>query len=217
MIYNILDDNGNVINTILAEAPFVEAHYPGHYALVGPEPAPPAPPPIITKIAMLTRLTDAEYVGILTAAKTDVSVEAWKTKFDAANLTKCRGRAYYPSDRVVQFGGRIARTAKLRPANLDLLAVDIDNRNEIILRAPLLIRHRFVQVMLRRQVVAFRHTLVQRRGGTLGASERVEISLGLPAADVHDNVGVDLAHLRFLTGPDGRFRFRGPRSPRRSA
>lgn len=82
MIYNILDDSGNVINTIIAEADFVEAHYPGHYALVGPEPAPPAPPPIITKIAMLTRLTDAEYVGILTAGKTDVEVEAWKTKFD---------------------------------------------------------------------------------------------------------------------------------------
>lgn len=85
MIYNILDDNGNVINTIIAEADFVEANYPGHYALVGPVPTPPAPPPIITKIAMLTRLTDAEYVGILTAAKTDVEVEAWKTRFDAAN------------------------------------------------------------------------------------------------------------------------------------
>lgn len=85
MIYNILDDNGNVINTIIAEADFVEANYPGHYALVGPEPAPPAPPPIITKIAMLTRLTDAEYVGILAAAKTDVEVEAWKTRFDAAS------------------------------------------------------------------------------------------------------------------------------------
>jgi len=84
MIYNILDDNGNVINTIIADAAFMEANYPGHYALVGPVPTPPPPPPIITKIAMLTRLTDAEYVGILTAAKTDVAVEAWKTKFDAA-------------------------------------------------------------------------------------------------------------------------------------
>lgn len=90
MIYNILDDSGNVINTILAEADFVEANYPGHYALVGPEPAPPAPPPIITKIAMLTRLTDAEYVGILTAAKTDIAVEAWKTKFDATSSINLR-------------------------------------------------------------------------------------------------------------------------------
>lgn len=85
MIYNILDDNGNVINTIIADAAFMEANYPGHYALVGPVPAPPPPPPIITKIAMLTRLTDAEYVGILAAAKTDVEVEGWLGRFNAAN------------------------------------------------------------------------------------------------------------------------------------
>lgn len=48
-------------------------------------PAPSAPLPIITKIAMLTRLTDAEYVGILAAAKTDVEVEGWLGRFNAAN------------------------------------------------------------------------------------------------------------------------------------
>lgn len=46
---------------------------------------PPPPPNIITKIAMLTRFTDAEYVGILAASKTDIEVEAWKVKFDAAS------------------------------------------------------------------------------------------------------------------------------------
>lgn len=55
---------------------------------------PPAPAPgIITKIAMLTRLTDAEYVGILAASKTDIQVEAWKVKFDATgtiNLSDSR-------------------------------------------------------------------------------------------------------------------------------
>lgn len=54
-----------------------------------PPPAPPAPPPlprIITKVSMLTRrLTTAEFVGILTAAKTDVAIEAWKYVFDAAS------------------------------------------------------------------------------------------------------------------------------------
>lgn len=49
---------------------------------------PPAPPPevrIITKVAMLTkRLTTAEFVGILTASKTDPAIEAWKYVFDAA-------------------------------------------------------------------------------------------------------------------------------------
>jgi len=43
------------------------------------------PPPVITKIAMLTRLTDAEYVGILAAAKTDVEIEGWLGRFNAAN------------------------------------------------------------------------------------------------------------------------------------
>ena len=41
--------------------------------------------PIITKIAMATRFTDAEYVGVLSAAKTDVEVEAWLSKFNMAS------------------------------------------------------------------------------------------------------------------------------------
>jgi hypothetical protein len=86
MIYNILDAGGNVINTILAEPEFVEAQYPGQYQLVGPEPEPPPEPRIITKVAMLTRrLTQAEFVGILVAAKTDPAIEAWKYVFDAAS------------------------------------------------------------------------------------------------------------------------------------
>jgi hypothetical protein len=48
-------------------------------------PPPPPLPNIITKVAMLTRrLTTAEFVGILTAAKTDPAIEAWKYVFDAA-------------------------------------------------------------------------------------------------------------------------------------
>ena len=82
MIYEILNDNGEVINTILADEAFVEQNYPGHYRLVGPEPAPPPPPPIITKLAFRYRLTDAEYVGILSAAKTDVEVAAWVETFN---------------------------------------------------------------------------------------------------------------------------------------
>lgn len=41
---------------------------------------------IITKVAMLTRrLKTSEFVGILTAAKTDPAIEAWKYVFDAAS------------------------------------------------------------------------------------------------------------------------------------
>lgn len=42
----------------------------------------PAPPPVITKLAFRFRLTDAEYVGILYAAKTDVEVTAWLETFN---------------------------------------------------------------------------------------------------------------------------------------
>lgn len=84
MIYQILDDAGNVVNTIIASPEFVEENHPGHYRLVGEVPVPPEPR-IITKVAMLTkRLTTAEFVGILTAAKTDPAIEAWKYVFDAA-------------------------------------------------------------------------------------------------------------------------------------
>jgi hypothetical protein len=45
------------------------------------EPAPPAPQ-FVTKVAFRFRLTDAEYVGILSAAKTDVEVQAWLETFN---------------------------------------------------------------------------------------------------------------------------------------
>jgi hypothetical protein len=39
-------------------------------------------PPVISKLAFRFRLTDAEYVGILSAAKTDVEVMAWVETFN---------------------------------------------------------------------------------------------------------------------------------------
>ena len=81
MIYEILNDAGEVINTIVAEEWFVEQNYSGRYRLVGPEPQPYIPS-IITKAAFRFRLTDAEYAGILTAAKTDVEVQAWVETFN---------------------------------------------------------------------------------------------------------------------------------------
>jgi len=81
MIYEILNDSGEVINIILADEAFVETNYPGHYRLVGPEPTPYVAP-IITKVAFRFRLTDAEYVGILSAAKTNIEVAAWVETFN---------------------------------------------------------------------------------------------------------------------------------------
>jgi len=74
VIYQILNDVGEVINRIVADEAFVEAAYPGRYRLEGPESL-IVDPAIITKIAMITRFLDAEYTGILSAAKTDVEVQ----------------------------------------------------------------------------------------------------------------------------------------------
>jgi len=47
-------------------------------------PVPPfiEPPKIISKVAFRFRMTDAEYVGVLSAAKTDVEVAAWVETFN---------------------------------------------------------------------------------------------------------------------------------------
>lgn len=47
-----------------------------------PPPPPPPLPNIITKVAFRFRFTDSEYVGILSAAKTDVEVAAWVETFN---------------------------------------------------------------------------------------------------------------------------------------
>lgn len=39
-------------------------------------------PPVITKVSFRFRMTDAEYVGVISAAKTDVEVEAWLETFN---------------------------------------------------------------------------------------------------------------------------------------
>jgi hypothetical protein len=46
-----------------------------------PPPAPPLPN-VITKAAFRFRMTDAEYVGVLSAAKTDVEVASWVETFN---------------------------------------------------------------------------------------------------------------------------------------
>jgi hypothetical protein len=47
-----------------------------------PPPPPPPLPNIITKVAFRFRMTDAEYVGVISAAKTDVEVASWVETFN---------------------------------------------------------------------------------------------------------------------------------------
>jgi hypothetical protein len=48
MNYEILDDEGNVINVIVADEAFVEEHHPNRYRLV-PQPPAPEPEPVKTE------------------------------------------------------------------------------------------------------------------------------------------------------------------------
>ena len=45
----------------------------------------PVLPNIITKLAMIDRFTEAEYEGVLTAAKTDVQVQGWLDRFNVSS------------------------------------------------------------------------------------------------------------------------------------
>lgn len=83
MIYKILNDNGDVINRIVATEAYVQEHYPGHYILEGVEPT-HAEPDIVTKLAMIDRFTTLEYMAILNATKNDLQVMAWMDRFSAS-------------------------------------------------------------------------------------------------------------------------------------
>lgn len=80
-MYEILDENGQVINKIIANEQFVQENYPGRYRYVDDSTVVQYPS-IITRLAFRYRMTDEEYVGILNAAKTDVSVAAWVETFN---------------------------------------------------------------------------------------------------------------------------------------
>ena len=83
MKYAILDDNQNIIDRIVANQDYVEEYFPGHYQQLPDDP--PEYNWVITKLSMISRFTNAEYVGILSAKKTDVTVEAWYDAFYAAS------------------------------------------------------------------------------------------------------------------------------------
>ena len=77
MKYEILDDNGKVINTILADLAFVEKVYPKHYREVEEAPIPEPKKMTLTRYEFRSLFDFAELVAITTAAKTDVVVEVF--------------------------------------------------------------------------------------------------------------------------------------------
>lgn len=81
MRYEILDSEGNVINTIIADLAFVEEQYPNQYREVAESPTPITQ---ITKLAFLDRFTDQELANIIDASKTNSLIAVWIKKLDLA-------------------------------------------------------------------------------------------------------------------------------------
>ncbi|WP_418646566.1 hypothetical protein ACNQFN_11560 [Thauera butanivorans] len=62
MIYEIVDSDGNVINTIVADAAFVDARYPGRYRMIEQPAAEPTPAPRHISVgAFYDRFGSAKY------------------------------------------------------------------------------------------------------------------------------------------------------------
>jgi hypothetical protein len=82
MIFEILDADGNVVNTIVATPEFMQENYPdGNYREV---PQPPTPVYVITKFQFLMRFTATERQETLTAARTNVVVEDFMSLLNSA-------------------------------------------------------------------------------------------------------------------------------------
>lgn len=81
MRYEILDNEGNVINTIISSLEFVEEIYPGKYREVEEEPIRQT---YFSKLEFLNRFTDEELAGILDASKINSLIAVWVKKLDLA-------------------------------------------------------------------------------------------------------------------------------------
>jgi hypothetical protein len=89
----VIVENGTVVNIAVSDEALAPNWIQDDTAQIGwtydgtsfyppPSPAEPDLPRIITKIAFRYRMTDDEYVGVLSAAKTDVEVAAWVETFN---------------------------------------------------------------------------------------------------------------------------------------
>lgn len=92
----VVVENGVVINRVVSESALEPNWFASEIAQIGwtydgttfrpPPPAPPPPPTwIITKVAFVSRFTSPEYVGIVAAANSDPTVQAWYDLLFIAN------------------------------------------------------------------------------------------------------------------------------------
>ena len=79
--YDILNEAGEVVNTIIADEEFMQQTYPNsNYAEQAKDQRPI--PKILSKQEFRFRFTTAEYSALLLAAKTDTEVQTWVETFN---------------------------------------------------------------------------------------------------------------------------------------
>lgn len=89
MKYQILDENGAVVNTIVASLAFVEANYPGRFTEVTEPPAPPATPRTrLTRLEFRNQFTMAEKQALYTAAQSSVDIQIFLDDVNAAEYVE---------------------------------------------------------------------------------------------------------------------------------
>lgn len=87
MKYEILNEAGEVVNLIVAEQWFVDKYHAGRYRPYVEIVIPPKNiirTAIITRLAMMLRFTENEYMAALTASKTDIEIEMWMDYLSAS-------------------------------------------------------------------------------------------------------------------------------------
>lgn len=82
MKYEILDTDGNIINTIIADQSFAESNFE-HFREVSETTLEPVIR-IITKLAFRNRLTMAEKTAIYTAAESNIQIRIWLDDLSSA-------------------------------------------------------------------------------------------------------------------------------------
>lgn len=90
MLFEILDDFGNVVNTIIADEDFVSRLYPDRYRVIEEPNIAPAPNTILTKLQFNNLFTFEELVAVEVAAETDPGVRVFKNQLiltDYVDLT----------------------------------------------------------------------------------------------------------------------------------
>ena len=84
MKFNILDKQGEVINTIVASLEFVEATY-AYFKEVPEQTVTTETSRTITRFQFLSLFTEAELVAVYTAAKQSVLLEVYLAKLNATS------------------------------------------------------------------------------------------------------------------------------------